>query len=158
MKDLPSVIMLPIIACVAVLSGCANIDGGYTYVYHARWNKAAKQDKPPDAIRLVVSLSHVPVGRLDAMGVNFPQTGELQGKLASRITWGYTAIFRIPLGDTRPPIPPPIDSLYLYIDNGNSWKEVVVTLEAQSQRSFGRGWRKVELGNISEHLDKGSVP
>lgn len=157
MKTLSSIVILHIMTLLAVLSGCANVDGGYMYTYRARLSSATK-DKRPEEIRLVVSLSPVAVERLDAMSVNFPRTGELEGKLASGITWGYTAIFGIPLGDTRPPIPPLIDSLYLYIDNGNSWKEIVVTLAAESQRSCGSGWRTLELGNISEHLEKVSAP
>jgi hypothetical protein len=158
MKHSSTVSILLSLALAAVLSGCTNVDGGYRYIYHASWNKATENDKRPETIGLVVSLSHVAAYRLDAMSVKFPQAGELQGKVASGITWGYTAIFGIPLGDTRPPIPPPIDSLYLYIDNGKSWKEIVVPLAAESQRSAGRGWRQLELENISERLEQGLVP
>ena len=143
-------------AMLLMLSGCTYSDCGHQYNYHANWHQT-NADKPLDTIRLAVSRSPMDVKELGAESAVYPP-GEIQVKIGSGLTWGHAAFFGIPLGDTGVPVPPPVDSVTLYIEKENVWRKTVLKLTAESQKICERGWRNIELGNITDLFEKGSPP
>lgn len=147
-----------LLVVLAFLSGCSFHDGGFTYHIGGRVLEANEAPLPQRP--LVAGLRHRSImADLRPFAVTAPDErvafrtndeGYFSLRFGTGITWGYMKLFGlIPLGSTKPPVPPRLENLYVAVQVlSGTWRYTDLELTKEQQRKAARGERWIDVGTI----------
>lgn len=146
-----------VIGCTFLLvtvAGCTNVDG--VVFYEVKGILVDQHDVPVPNMRVAPSLrasvkQEVETSESPGANPGYTRTDE-SGHFEYRLPaggWGYTLLLGvIPVGQSTPPIPPPMNSLYIHVSVGDGWKTVHCDADRIDQSETGPGLRRVQLGRV----------